>query len=71
MQEKESWKKDMRRTNRRVYLYCPDMGWYRGFNRRIYEDEDGYEYVDMRGMTPLNWVIGRADWFGYETDAPY
>ena len=61
----------MKRTNRRVYLYCPSMGWYRGFNRRIYVDDDGYEYVNMRGYTKLSWVISRADWFTFETDRIY
>ena len=58
----------MKKTNKRVYLYKPAWGWHRGFNRRIYEDDNGIEYVKMRGKTELDWVLARADSYQIDID---
>lgn len=56
----------MKKTNKKIHLYKPSWGWYRGFNRRVYVDENGTEYVKMRGWTKLDWVIEKSDWYSIE-----
>ena len=58
----------MTKTNAKVYLYCPRMGWHRGFNRRIWVDGSGDKYIKMRGWTKLDWAISTADWHQVERE---
>ena len=58
----------MNKTDMWLYLYHPSAGWYRGFKRRVYEDENGTLYVDMRGWTTCDWAIAHADWYRFERD---
>lgn len=49
----------MTKTNKKVFLRKKEWGW--NFNRRVWVDENGTEYVKMRGWTELEWVLARAD----------
>ena len=54
----------MTKTDKKVYLHKPSWGW--NFSRRVYVDENGTEYVKMRGWTELSWVIATADSYQIE-----
>lgn len=64
----EETKRKLAKTDRWLYVYCPRMGWHRGFKRRVWCDEEGTEYVDMRGWTLAEWVKDTADWWQVERD---
>lgn len=49
----------MKKTSKKVYLSKPSWGW--NFSRRVWVDENGTEYVKMRGWTLLSWAIANAD----------